>query len=222
MSLRSSNLLLCSRLSSLVMRLRRNSFIPAFPFCCSLAVPSISVQALILKGSTRMSPASANPCTSTRLRTNLKISQTVKALTLSRTFHIAVIDTFQITFGEYNVARVSGPNFITHLYQTPAIEWCVVRCESKKGHQKDILCLKEIGPLCSKFASYSRFDSQHNWEGIYGRLRRESSLLKMNKSSLYKLRKLLWRHFGFAHHCVFIILLNVRWSEKVTISDPST
>lgn len=105
---------------------------------------------------------------------------------------------------------LSGPNFITHLYQTPAIEWCVVRCESKKGHQKDILCLKEIGPLCSKFASYSRFDSQHNWEGIYGRLRRESSLLKMNKSSLYKLRELLWRQFGFAHHCVFIILLNVR------------
>jgi hypothetical protein len=29
------------------------------------------------------------------------------------------------------------------------IEWSVVRCGSKNGHQKDILCLKEIG-LCTQ------------------------------------------------------------------------
>lgn len=72
------------------------------------------------------------------------------------------------------VARVSGPNLNTHFYQTPAIEWCDVGCE--KGHQKDILCLKDIGPLCSKFASYSRFNSQHNQEGLWGLLRRGFSL----------------------------------------------
>ena len=41
---------------------------------------------------------------------------------------------------EYNT---SGPYLVTHLNHTPIFEWCVVRCESKIGYQKDI-CLKEI------------------------------------------------------------------------------
>ena len=41
-------------------------------------------------------------------------------------------------------AKVDEPNLITYLNWTPIFEWCVVRCGSKNGYQKD-MCLKEIG-----------------------------------------------------------------------------
>jgi hypothetical protein len=39
--------------------------------------------------------------------------------------------------------KISRPNSITYLNQTPLFEWCVIRCESKDGHQKD-MCSEEI------------------------------------------------------------------------------
>ena len=44
---------------------------------------------------------------------------------------------------------VNVPNSITYLNWTPIFDWCVVRCESKNRHQKD-MCSKGIG-LRSKF-----------------------------------------------------------------------
>jgi hypothetical protein len=44
--------------------------------------------------------------------------------------------------------KVSGPNSLTHLNQAPTFEWYMVRCESKNGHQKGIMCLTESG-LCA-------------------------------------------------------------------------
>lgn len=34
--------------------------------------------------------------------------------------------------------KVSGPDLITNLDQTPMIEWCMVRCASKEDHEKDV------------------------------------------------------------------------------------
>ena len=39
--------------------------------------------------------------------------------------------------------KVTGPNLNTLPERAPIFEWCVVRCWSKNGHQKD-MCLKEI------------------------------------------------------------------------------
>jgi hypothetical protein len=39
--------------------------------------------------------------------------------------------------------KISRPNSITYLNQTPLFEWRVIRCESKDGHQKD-MCSEEI------------------------------------------------------------------------------
>ena len=41
------------------------------------------------------------------------------------------------------ISKVSGPNLVTYLNQTTVIEWCVGRCGSKNGLQKDMF-LKEI------------------------------------------------------------------------------
>ena len=41
--------------------------------------------------------------------------------------------------------KVSKPNSVTCLKQTPIVEMCVGRCGSKNGHQEGIACLKEIG-----------------------------------------------------------------------------
>ena len=41
--------------------------------------------------------------------------------------------------------KQSRPNSINYLKQTPIFEWCVLRCGSKNGHQKDIMHFKEIG-----------------------------------------------------------------------------
>jgi hypothetical protein len=40
---------------------------------------------------------------------------------------------------------VSGHNSVPYLNRTPIFKWCVVRCRSKNGCQKDMMCLKEIG-----------------------------------------------------------------------------
>jgi hypothetical protein len=41
--------------------------------------------------------------------------------------------------------QVSVPTFNTTIIWTPLFEWYVVTCGSKGGHQKDIICVKEIG-----------------------------------------------------------------------------
>ena len=62
----------------------------------------------------------------------------------------------------YSRNKVSGPNLI--LNQTSLIEWCVVTCELKKAHQKDVF--ERDWTTYSKFVNYSRFNRQHNW-GTY-------------------------------------------------------
>ena len=42
-------------------------------------------------------------------------------------------------------SKVEIPNSDTHLHRTPKFEWFVIWCGSKNGHQKGIMCLKEIG-----------------------------------------------------------------------------
>lgn len=55
--------------------------------------------------------------------------------------------------------KVSGPDLITNLDQTPMIEWCMVRCGLRNAHQRDMHIKKiklknknknELG-MCSKF-----------------------------------------------------------------------
>ena len=50
---------------------------------------------------------------------------------------------------------------------TSIFEWCVVRCGSKNGHHKGIMCLKEIGVSAQNMLNHSRLNSQHNWGGLY-------------------------------------------------------
>lgn len=39
--------------------------------------------------------------------------------------------------------KVSGPNLVNYLFRHLYSEWWVVRCISKNGHQKDILCFNK-------------------------------------------------------------------------------
>ena len=43
-----------------------------------------------------------------------------------------------------NGLKVSGPKFSTRLEWTPKCEWYMVRCGSKNGNQKGIMCLKVL------------------------------------------------------------------------------
>ena len=43
------------------------------------------------------------------------------------------------------IMKVRGPNLVTHLEQTPIVEWCAVRFEYKHIHKKD-MSLEETGP----------------------------------------------------------------------------
>ena len=45
--------------------------------------------------------------------------------------------------------KVSRPNLVTYLTQTPLFEWCALRCGSKNSHQKAIMSSKEIS-LCAE------------------------------------------------------------------------
>ena len=46
-------------------------------------------------------------------------------------------------------------------------EWCVVRYGCKNGHQKDIICVKEIGLCAQNILNHSRLNYQHNCGGTY-------------------------------------------------------
>ena len=48
---------------------------------------------------------------------------------------------------------------------TAIFDLYVVRCGSKNGHQKDIMCSKDIGLPAQKFVNCSRLISQHNVGG---------------------------------------------------------
>lgn len=45
------------------------------------------------------------------------------------------------------IACFCGSNSVTYLNQILIIEWCVVKCGFKNGHQRGVVCLSEIG-LC--------------------------------------------------------------------------
>ena len=45
------------------------------------------------------------------------------------------------------IACFCGSNSVTYLNWTLIIEWCVVKCGFKNGHQRGVVCLSEIG-LC--------------------------------------------------------------------------
>ena len=60
--------------------------------------------------------------------------------------------------------NVDVPKSSTTIIWTLVVEWYMVRCGSKNGHQKD-MGLEEI--VCSKYTNYSRFYSQCNWEDLH-------------------------------------------------------
>ena len=62
--------------------------------------------------------------------------------------------------------EVSMSISVTYSNRTPIFERCVVGCESKNKHQKD-MCLKEIGLHASKHANHSRLNSQLNWGDLF-------------------------------------------------------
>ena len=53
---------------------------------------------------------------------------------------------------------MSGFCMVTFLNWTAIFESCMVRCGSKKRHQKDT-CLKEIGLCAQNFGNHSWLDS---------------------------------------------------------------
>ena len=54
--------------------------------------------------------------------------------------------------------NIDVPNSVNQL---PIFEWCVVRCGSKNGYQKGIICLSEIGICAQNIITHSRLNSQH-------------------------------------------------------------
>lgn len=50
------------------------------------------------------------------------------------------------------------------IIQTPTLEWYVVRCEFRNGHQEKIG--QRDWTTCSKYAIYSRLNSQLDWEDL--------------------------------------------------------
>ena len=54
---------------------------------------------------------------------------------------------------------------VAFLNWTSIFEWCVVRYGCKNGHQKDIMCFKEIGLCAQNMLNHSRLNNQHNCGG---------------------------------------------------------
>ena len=52
---------------------------------------------------------------------------------------------------------------------TTIFEWCVVRCGSKNGHQKDMFSNK-IGFGAQKYANHCGLISNRNWENLHDHL----------------------------------------------------
>ena len=65
-------------------------------------------------------------------------------------------------------AKVDEPNLVTYLNWTPIFEWCVVRCGSMNGYQKDVF--ERDWTTCSKYDNHSRLNSQCNWGNLYDHL----------------------------------------------------
>ena len=58
---------------------------------------------------------------------------------------------------------VNVPNPSYDLKWTPIFQWCMVGCESKSGHQKDMLEKeKKIGLCAQNFVNYPKRTSQRN------------------------------------------------------------
>ena len=60
--------------------------------------------------------------------------------------------------------------FGTYLSWTPTFEWCVVRCDSKYGHLKEICLFIRGRTTCLKHDNHSKFCSQHDWRDLYDHL----------------------------------------------------
>ena len=58
-------------------------------------------------------------------------------------------------------SKVSGPNLVTQLNQTPMLEWFVIRCGFMNGHPKT-MCLRDW-TTGSKYVNCSWLKIQHNW-----------------------------------------------------------
>jgi hypothetical protein len=62
---------------------------------------------------------------------------------------ISIVDLKQFT-------KVDVPNSNIAMISTPIFEWCVVRCGSKNGNQKE-MCLEEIGQRAQNMLSFLGF-----------------------------------------------------------------
>lgn len=78
--------------------------------------------------------------------------------------HILMPDMHNKMCGLYVVGLING---------TPIIEWWMVMLVVKKKHQKDI-CYEESGLCALKYRHHSKFNSEHDWEGLCDHLKREN------------------------------------------------
>ena len=65
--------------------------------------------------------------------------------------------------------EVDVSNMVFDPKPTSIVEWCMVKCESKDGHQKNNV-LKRDWTMCLIFVNHSRHNSQHNWRDLYDHL----------------------------------------------------
>ena len=57
---------------------------------------------------------------------------------------------------------VDVPHLVTYPNWTPIFHWCVVRCGSKNGHQKD-MCTKDIGLCAQNLFTIQGLNNKFNW-----------------------------------------------------------
>ena len=97
---------------------------------------------------------------------------------------------------------------ITHMFvnyvttSNVAIVWVVyvVRCVSNNGHQKGVMCWKEVELHAHKYANHSRLHGQHDWGDMYDHLMSMRIFtLTMSKMFIWAQKiwgKWLWGPFG--------------------------
>ena len=59
-------------------------------------------------------------------------------------------------------SMVNVPSSVSDLEWTTIFEWCMVRCEYKRGHQKGMCWKKKDWTMCSKLVNYPKCTSQRN------------------------------------------------------------
>ena len=68
--------------------------------------------------------------------------------------------------GGANTYKVNMYNSNITIMWTPIFEWKAIRCGFEDGHQKGIMCLKEIGLRAQNMLNILGLSSQHDW-GTY-------------------------------------------------------